>query len=97
MKGIKLKKGKNILKKYQQSHHWTLEEYLENDFQIQFYHKGLDFRYETNFNWSRPFEYVTKHLKDLFVYENIGIRTLVGMIESNYKEFMKDGKVISLD
>jgi hypothetical protein len=93
MKGLRLKDGKDNLKNYLTGYHQTFDEWMKSDFVVQFYHKELDFHYETEFNWSKPFDYITKHLKDLFIYKQIGINTIGGMIENNYEEYMKDGEV----
>ena len=93
MKGLKLKDGKDNFKKFVKGHHLTFDEWIKNDFVIEFYHEELDFHYDTDFNWSKPFDYITKHLKDKFIYEKIGINTIGMMIEENYKEYMKNGDV----
>ena len=91
--GLKLKEGKEVIKGYKVGYHLTFEEWIKKDFEIQFYDRENDFHYTTNFNWSKPFNYITDGIRDKFIYQKIGIITLYTCIKDNYIEYIKNGSV----
>lgn len=98
MKGLKLKKGKEVIDKFMTSHHLTKEEWLKEDKKVFFYQPETDMNYTTIFNFRNPItdfsEYLKEGVEEKDVMESIGSLTIDGIMKDNCKMYKEKGDVV---